>query len=390
MGRITRKRRKDQAWTLRRSGPEAVWKCRFTVAGRVTERSTGKRDEREADAEAARIVAAARAGELRDATPARRRGAAAPLEDVVTAWLLWLSTTHAERTRKVWGEYANSHFLPFFGSTEKLTESACAEYRRRRLGNVLAETVRHELTALRNLVAFCALPDVGAIPASFLIEGVPKRVTGKRHAVRRRSAADPNSPEEVARIIALLPEWGGRRGPPRKDFDRQRAYKVQLFPIRARFEFAYLTGLRPTTLDKLSVPEHWEPGRMTLQLTDDADKIRWGRELPLEARALEILTEVAPKAGLVFGKHDYRPHLKAAAAQVLPPERAARFAGSHLRSMFTTHELERGKNIVGIQYRVGHKLLSTTARYVKPSFRAAMETIDLGQAQKAEPKKKPA
>ncbi len=45
------------------------------------------------------------------------------------------------------------------------------------------------------------------------------------------------------------------------------------------------------------------------------------------------------------------------------------------RSAMTTHELEQGKNIIGIQYRVGHKLLSTTSRYVKPSFRAAMETI---------------
>lgn len=56
-------------------------------------------------------------------------------------------------------------------------------------------------------------------------------------------------------------------------------------------------------------------------------------------------------------------------------EAAKRFAGSHLRSAMTTHELEQGKNIIGIQYRVGHKLLSTTSRYVKPSFRAALETV---------------
>jgi len=149
----------------------------------------------------------------------------------------------------VWEEYARSHFIPIFGSTEKLTESGCAEYRRVRLGKVLASTVRHELTALRNFVSFCALEDIGAIPEPFAIAGVPKR-----------------------------------------------------------------------------------------------------------------------------------------------------FAGSHLRSAMTTHELEQGKNIIGIQYRVGHKLLSTTSRYVKPSFRAAMETIavaapepaNLGAPQKKGQKRKTA
>jgi hypothetical protein len=37
----------------------------------------------------------------------------------------------------------------------------------------------------------------------------------------------------------------------------------------------------------------------------------------------------------------------------------------------TTHELKQGKNIIGIlQYRIGHKLLSSASRYVKPSSRA--------------------
>lgn len=379
--RITLKRRADQAWTLTRPSENSNWNARFRVAGCTTERSTGTKDDDLADVEAAKIVAAARAGQLGPAARQRRQGAAPALEGLLGAWDTWLATTHAASTRKAWREYARSHFLPFFGSAEKITEAGCAEYRRRRLGSVLAATVRHELTALRNLVAFLALPDIGVLPESFKIAGVPKRTTGKPHPVRRRTAADPNSPQEIKRIIALLPEWGGRKGPPPHPWHpplrfRKRSYKVTLFPVRARFEFGYLTGLRPSTLDKLSVPEHWEPGRLTLQLSDDADKIRWGRELPLPKRALGILKSVAPAAGLIFGKHDYRPHIKAAAAAVLPPERAKRFAGSHLRSMFTTHELELGKNILGIQYRAGHKLISTTALYAKPSFRAALETVD--------------
>lgn len=378
--RITIKRRPGQAWTLTRPTEDSVWYARFRIAGRITERSTGTADEELADVEAARLYAAARAGQLRESTKPRRQGVAPALEGLLAAWDTWLSTTHAVTTRKAWREYSRSHFLPFFGSAEKITETGCAEYRRQRLGKVVAATVRHELTALRNLVAFLALPDIGVLTEVFKVAGVSKRSLGTAHPVRRRTSADPTSPEQVRTIIALLPEWAGRKGPPNNWHPplvvRKRTYKVARYPVRARFEFAYETGLRPSTLDKLSVPEHYEPGSELLRLTDETDKNRWGREVPLTPRAREILETVAPPEGLIFGKHDYRPHIKAAAEQVLPAEMAKRFAGSHLRSAFTTHELELGKNILGIQYRVGHKLLSTTSRYAKPSLRAAMETID--------------
>lgn len=379
--RITIKRRPGQAWTLTRPTEESVWYARFRIAGRITERSTGETDAELADVEAAKIYAAARAGQLRESTKPRRQGAAPPLEELLAAWDTWLTTTHAATTRKAWREYSRSHFLSFFGAAEKITESGCAEYRRQRLGKVTAATVRHELTALRNLVAFLALPDIGALPEPFKIAGVAKRSLGTAHPVRRRTSADPTSPEQVRAIIDLLPERAGRKGPPLHPWHpplrfRKRKYKLTRYPVRQRFEFAYETGLRPSTLDKLSVPEHYEPGSEMLRLTDEADKNRWGREVPLTPRAREILEAVAPAKGLIFGKHDYRPHIKTAAEQVLPAEMAKRFAGSHLRSAFTTHELEQGKNILGIQYRVGHKLLSTTSRYAKPSLRAALETID--------------
>jgi hypothetical protein len=379
--RITIKRRPGQAWTLTRPTEDSVWYARFRIAGRITERSTGQYDAELADVEAARLYADARAGQLRESAKPKRQGAAPALEGLLTAWDIWLTTTHADTTRKAWRDYARSHFLPFFGSTEKVTESGCAEYRRQRLGKVIAATVRHELTALRNFVAFLALPDIGVLIEPFKIAGVPKRALGKAHPVRRRTSADATSPDQVRQIISLLPEWAGRKGPPNRWHPplvvRKRKYKIKRYPVRARFEFAYETGLRPSTLDKLSVPQHYEPKAVMLRLTDEADKNRWGREIPLTERAREILEAIAPAEGLIFGKHDYRPHIKAAAKAVFgDSEMAKRFAGSHLRSAFTTHELEQGKNILGIQYRVGHKLLSTTSRYAKPSLRAALETID--------------
>jgi hypothetical protein len=71
-----------------RKSEDEVWCARFTVAGCVTERFTGTRDDDEADAEAAKLVATARAGGLRKDSRAKRRGGATPLKELVTAWLL--------------------------------------------------------------------------------------------------------------------------------------------------------------------------------------------------------------------------------------------------------------------------------------------------------------
>jgi hypothetical protein len=50
--------------------------------------------------------------------------------------------------------------------------------------------------------------------------------------------------------------------------------------------------------------------------------------------------------------------------KVLKGEAAKRFAGSHLRSARITHLAETTQNLPGVHCLVGHKLISTTARYV--------------------------
>jgi hypothetical protein len=52
------------------------------------------------------------------------------------------------------------------------------------------------------------------------------------------------------------------------------------------------TGLRTGTLARISVPEHYEPGRSALSVTDAIDKVRFGRELDkaTEDKIKEILT----------------------------------------------------------------------------------------------------
>ena len=47
------------------------------------------------------------------------------------------------------------------------------------------------------------------------------------------------------------------------------------------------------------------------------------------------------------------------------------FTSVHLRSARITHLLEATGNLPGTQFMAGHKHTTTTARYVKPSLRAA-------------------
>lgn len=88
----------------------------------------------------------------------------------------------------------------------------------------------------------------------------------------------------------------------------------------------------------LSVPEHWRPGRKGLTITDEIDKARFGRTLPLTERALEALARSAPKAGPIFGEHNRRKPLEAARKRLgLGPVSAYDFR--HARA---THWLEEG------------------------------------------------
>jgi integrase len=269
--------------------------------------------------------------------------------------------------------YATAHWRPHFVTESgafRLTKDLAVDYMRERLGKVLSQTVRKELTALRSFAAW--LKDEGHSElGAEVVPHVPKRVTGTNYPVRRRVAAFELSPEQVRGVLRRLPEWSSEAD------DR--------FMVRARFLIAYETGLRPSTLDRIRVHTHYRRGSNLLRITKDVDKARYARDVPLTKRARRILdyvlrllesTHGPDYRGPIFGVHDHRTFLSAAAAQVLPPELAERFAGTHLRSARITHSLELGANMPGVQWQVGHKQISTTARYVKSSFRAALAAIE--------------
>lgn len=356
--------RQRQGFTLRRPSPNSVWYVRFTLAGRTVERSTGTGDREAAQAEGARIYADEISREPQRPAKRGRSGAALALEDLVSAWLKWLSATHAANTLTTWKLYARTHWIPYFGATHNLTQALCDNYPRARLAVVQTVTVRKEATALRSFLDWCF--EMGAIPAALKVPALPKRATGKPHKVRRRSKAVAVSDAQVEAFLMALPEWSTSR-------------KVDRFPIRARFVVAYETSLRPSTLDRLRAPEHYRVGSEVLRLTADVDKARWARDVPLSERARRELDRICPDEGPLFGRHRYDEHVRAAADAALPPELAERFAGAHLRSARITHLLEQPQaNLPGVQHLAGHRLTSTTAGYVRPSFRAAAEALGLG------------
>jgi site-specific recombinase XerC len=145
---------------------------------------------------------------------------------------------------------------------------------------------------------------------------------------------------------------------------------------RAFYTVMWETGLRTGTIARLSVPEHYEPGRSALSVTDAIDKVRFGRELPLTSRARDVLDAVSPRRGLVFGDRNLVGQLRRAArAAGLSDERARRVSNHHLRHARATHLASRSDNLVGVAFLLGHKHLTTTAIYARPRERAAREVI---------------
>jgi integrase len=278
--------------------------------------------------------------------------------------------------------YAGTNWIPWFGGAHAthadVTHERCIAYMHKRLKEVLATSVKKELAAMRSFVAFLHDSGLADHEASAIVPRLPKRAAGVAFGKRRRVAAPPLSPEHVRRLVRALPEWSNVQN------------GIEAFPVRARFLVQYETSLRPSTLSRLRVPTHYREGSEVLRLTTDTDKARYARDVPLTKRARRVLDHVVRQLdrkhkaaghsgtyeGEIFGVHDYRKHIARAAKLALPRELAEIFCGAHLRSARITHLLERPRaSLPGVQYLAGHKQTGTTARYVKPSFRAAKDVL---------------
>ena len=284
------------------------------------------------------------------------------LDVLFAEWLVAYRADHDDRTAETYELYARAHFLPAFPSLSRIHSATIAEYARARLGKVLRKTVYKELGALRVFLRWCV--ERGLLDAVPEFPELAARATGVRAGPQRETPPELEA-HQVEAALAALPERS-----------------VHGWPVRARFVVAYETGLRPSTLDALSVPEHWRPERPgELRLATAIDKVRYGRVVPLTARAVEALRSTGVKLGLVFGRHDYRAHLERAGAAAGLPGALCSYDLRHARG---THWADAGGNLPGIAHLLGHRLVSTTSKYVHPSRRAAVAVLQTEQEKKHE------
>jgi site-specific recombinase XerC len=286
-----------------------------------------------------------------------------PSTRVVVLMARWLDEIRNELDVTTLGLYelhCRTHLAPHFETLESITSAAVATYGRVRLGKVQRTTLKKERSTLRRFLAWCE--EQGYVDQAPQLPTLAPRATGTRYHLRRRGRATELTMDETRALIDALPVWSSSR-------------KTAPFPVKPRFVVAFETALRPGTLNELSVPEHYTPGADVLIITDEIDKARFGREMPLTAEARAALDAVAPKAGLIFGEHDYREQFKKAArAAGLPPRKAATLAPYDLRHGRLTQVAETG-NLTGLQHLAGHRKGSSTERYLHPTRAAAERAL---------------
>lgn len=162
---------------------------------------------------------------------------------------------------------------------------------------VLKQTISKEVTTLFRFFDWCVSHKHKA--------SLPKRPTYPKKSIGVRSGPQRAAPvqtthEDMLKIIAVMPEWTARGG-------RNHGEKTaKAIPVRDLARLAYETGLRPSTIGRLSKPEHVIPGERRRWIPPDIDKGRNdGRWVALSAVAFDIVQRHL-KPGVLFGRHDLR------------------------------------------------------------------------------------
>lgn len=335
------------------------WKyVRFTWKGQEHREALGTRDQRQAEEAAARTYAAVVSGRRRPI--ARRPGQLLDLADLWSEWREWKRPSIDPETYVTLGYYGD-RFVDSFRSLDRITEANAATYGMVRLGQVTRSTALKELCYLRQFVAWCK--QQGALDEVPVVPPLPPKAKGKRVGPQRAKPVDVTE-AEARRIIAALPEQS-------KHIDGRR------WPVRDRYAFAWETMFRPETVARLSVPENWRRGMRSVELADEDDKARYGRTVDLSPGAVAILRRCAPKAGPIFGDHNFTKALKRAARAVLGEAAGSKFAHYDFRHGRARALLDAGAPLRGVSYLLGHLRPSTTDRYTAPDRRAGKAALQV-------------
>lgn len=246
---------------------------------------------------------------------------------------------------------------------ERLVDDAGPEqYAADRLSEVLRDTIEKEISNLWQFLKWALREKkISAIPKR---PEMPRTAIGTRSGPQREEPVDITEAEALA-ICAKTPEWavkGGRGIRPGKPLP------PKAFRVRDVLRFSWEQALRPGDSQKIEKPRHWTNGQKHLFITRDIDKTGFEGRIPLTKASLEILERCSPpdsEPGLIFGKHDLRNHIKAAALAVLPPEKAKRFAKYDFRHGRAVNALETTNDLLGTSRLLRHSQLTTTNRYLR-------------------------
>lgn len=351
------------------------WKCswrggvayvRFTYAGQPYFFSTGERDSGKAPAACAREYARV----VEQGVARKRTSVALSRESLVMLFARWVESLEGildEKTVTTYEGYARGHFVPAFPELrDALDLGNVRRYIGAGLRRALRSTVQKEIGALRGFLTWCRdegligeLPEWALAPSRLLF---PAKAKGTRTG-KQRAKANELSPAQVEAFLAALPELGGRGS--------------SRFPVRDRFVVAYETGLRPATI-ALVTKRHVQWDAMVLAIPDDEDKARFGRTVPLSARAIVALGRAAQYVTMldtpIFGRHDYREVIyKAAKLAGLGHLRIAPYDLRHARA---THLTDAGAPRTALMHLHGWTQASTGDKYVHGSEREARKWVD--------------
>ncbi len=276
-----------------------------------------------------------------------------PLEIWAPRWLVSLEGVLDVTTIATYKQYAKRLFPTIGMNVAAYDAAAVAHFARGRLQKVLRKTLRKELSALRQFLLFCKENE--AIDALPEWPEFAQSVKGVRSGTQRAKAISV-SPEQVATFLRALPEFS----------------PIGQFPVRARFIVAYETGLRPATLSALEVGRHYTRGATHLTITEDIDKARYARRVPLSATAREALDRILPTKGPIFGDRKYRAAWERARIESRLPKG---FAPYDLRHGLATHLLEASASLPGVGFLLGHTQATTTDKYIRGSERAGAAAL---------------
>ena len=346
---------------------------RFTHQGSRHTLSTGLADSPAARDEANRLHADFVKG--RSSRVAAFRISRAPLEETLGEWLASVYQTHDKTTAVTYEMYSRTHWLPFFRSFSDITPARVAAYTLLRLTKVLRKTVRKERSALHTFLLWAHSQE---LCDAFEMPKMPPKLAGVRSGPQR-AVAPHVSEADVAALLDALPEWSTR------------TTKGRRFPVRARFVFMYETGLRPATIDALTWDDVKDGEYLTIR--DEVDKNRYGRDVSLSPRAIQVLDQIigshldgfgsisAAMVRPIFGRHDYRGHL-AAAAKLAGLKGLAAYDFRHARG---THLVDRGASLSGVAQLLGHRQVTTTNKYIRPTEKAGRLALGTGSVMDMQP-----